>query len=108
MGGGVGVAGLGEGLLGGLGVAGQGVGLGGGVGRKDGHLRQRFHAVVEGGGSVGGAGSFRRVLGGLVGDRQLAGGCPCAAAVRGRVVLQVGPRVSFAVSRQGFVWRKGL
>lgn len=58
MGGGVGVAGLGEGLLGGLGVAWQGVGLGGGVDREGGQLRQRLHAVVEGGGSVD-AGSFR-------------------------------------------------
>lgn len=71
------------GLGGVVGVAGLGVCLGGGVRRLDGHLRQGFHAVVEGGSSVGGAGSLGQVVGGLVGDRQLAGRRPCAAALRG-------------------------
>lgn len=72
-------------------MAGEGVGLGGAVGRVNGDLRQRFHAVVEGGRSVGGASSLRRVLGRLMGDRQLACGCSCAATFGGRVVIQVRP-----------------
>lgn len=71
------------GLGGGVSVAGQGECLSGGLRGLDGHLRQRFHAVVEGGGCIGGAGTLRQVLRWLMGDRQLAYRCSLAAALRG-------------------------